>query len=538
MALPFQSIAVSPKQAPGDAHGSAGVAKRRSFFQAWMGIVSFCRKPTKPPGPSRRLDRPRLREDRGVKHFFARTASFAVVFTFACSMSFDLAFGARRTALPASRRAAYAGVAMAALLVASHGKARAQLVNQYLDPNIPGYDNQPGVTVASRAHPEYDAPGIQLGLFKIMPSLDESVGYDDNVTGTPSPHGSVLIDTNAKIESLADFGNGTANASVTVDNQEFPEQSRQSFTDWTAAIGGSHEFGQDTLYFGATHLNEVQTPRDLDAPQLDRAIAYRVDDIRASYNISFGRLQVQPGMDVSWFSYDNGSVLGVPYIQNYRNRIVYEPNVTLGYEFATRRRLVLVVRDADAIYSTTYLGQPRPDFNDISVLAGVDYDVDGATTFRLLAGYERRSFSSQVYRTIQAPILEGSVTWTPTGLTTVTATAARYIEDSAAEATVGYTETALRLNVDHELFRNIVLNANASFYNDDYAQNGGSQQFYTGGVGATWRLNRNIRLSADYTYSSRRTQGGADINAVTPYGGVFGGSYSENVFRLRLRFGL
>jgi hypothetical protein len=428
------------------------------------------------------------------------------------------------------------GVAIA--LVLEHGAARAQLIDQYLDPNVPGYGIEPGVTVAARQHPEYDSSGIRVGAFTLQPTLDEYVGYDDNVTATATAHGSPLIETNARVEAMSAMSDASLGGSLTVDNMEYPSQSAQSYTNWTASFGGSYDFGHDTLYVAASHLNLSQTPGQLDAPQLQGAIAYRVDDGRVSYKWDLSPLTLQPAFDVSYYSYDNGSVLGVPYLQSYRDRIVYQPSLTAGYEFATRRRIVVIIRDAAAQYMNAPPGFPRESFNDASILAGVSYDTDGIVGLRLLGGYEERSFSSSAYRMIQAPIVEAGVTWTPTGLTTVTGTAARYIEDSAAEATVGYTETAFKLAIDHELYRNVILSANGGVYLDDYAQNGGNQQFYTAGVAAVWKLNRTVALGADYTYSSRQTSAAFPFDEAIPNGGVFGESYTASVFRVHLRIAI
>ena len=180
------------------------------------------------------------------------------------------------------------------------------------------------------------------------------------------------------------------------------------------------------------------------------------------------------------------------------------------------------------------------------MLGGVAYDVDGVVGLRLLGGYEERSFAaSSRYRTIQAPILEGSATWTPSELTTVTGSAARYIEDSAAEATVGYTETALKLQLDHEYLRNVILSLHGAFYLDDYQRSasgigGGTQNSLTAGAGASWSLNRNMRLAADYTYSTRNSSAGGNVlpQDFQVSGEVFGSNYSENIFRLTLHLTL
>lgn len=426
-------------------------------------------------------------------------------------------------------------------------QAHAQVIDEYLNAGIPGFDTAAGVTVATRQHPEYDALGIRLGDFIITPVLQESGGYDTNVTGTQNGKGSALIETNASVNAAGGWSDTRFAAGLTVDDVEYPDQSNQGFTNWTTALGGSHDFGRDTLNIGYTHLNLNQTPRDLDVPGLNQTIAYRVDDLRANYHIDLGRFFLQPGIRVSYYSFDNGTVGEQPYLQTYRDRLVFSPELIGSYEFATRRRVVVILRNTQSDFDRSPPGQPRQNFNDTSVLGGVAYDVDGVIGFRLLGGYEERSFAaSNAYHIIQAPILEGSATWTPTGLTTVTGSAARYIEDSAAEATVGYTETALKLQIDHEYLRNVILSLHGAVYLDDYQQSandngGGNQSSITVGGGASWLLNRNMRVAADYTYSTRNSSGGNGSNPsqdLLQNGEVFGSNYSESTFRVTLRFAL
>ena len=177
-----------------------------------------------------------------------------------------------------------------------------------------------------------------------------------------------------------------------------------------------------------------------------------------------------------------------------------------------------------------------------SLLAGVVYAIDGTIQLRLLAGYEARTFSSAAYKTIEAPVVEAAASWTPSGLTTVTASAARYIEDAASEAVVGLTETALRLGVDHEYRRNIVLSASAAWLHDTYQQ-GGQQALYEAVLGATWRLNRTLRLGATYQFYSRQSNAAA-LAALGPLPSAglqrlaYAGTFAEHRLLLQLRLGL
>jgi hypothetical protein len=407
------------------------------------------------------------------------------------------------------------------------------LLDQYIATDIPGIGIEPGVTVLSRQRPEYDPLGINLGEVTIRPELLESVGFDDNVLGQPGHRGSAVIETNARVQALYDHSDTTGFVNLNVDDNRYLQQNSQSYTNWSASVGGTHSFGRDTLSFAYDHLNLNQTTRDLDVPQLNNALAYRVDTVRVDYRTVFSRFFVQPGLTVSNFAYDNGTAAGQPYIQNYRDRVVVQPSVTLGYELLPRENLVLVVRDATGRYSNQIAGMPSRNYNDFAILGGVDFESGGIWRYRLLAGYETRQFSSSQIDTIQAPIVEAEVIWNPTGLTTLTASASRHVEDSAAETTVGYTETAVGLRVDHELRRNVLLRATASYLSDDYSQNQGHQDLYGVGTAATWLLNRNMALIASYDFARRTSNAQGNINDQ-----AFGSSYSESRYLLQVRLAL
>ena len=448
----------------------------------------------------------------------------------------------------------------AALIVASvcgvPGMASAQqLLDQYLAQDLPGVGLDPGVTVKSRLRPEYDAPGIQYGEITVRPELSETIGLDDNVLALPSHRASALIETNAQVRATYDHSDTSGFANVSVDNNRYPEQNQQSYTNWTAAIGGSHQFGRDTLNVNYEHLNLNETVRDLDVPQLDHALPYQVDTLRLNYRAFFSQLFVEPNVAVSDYNLTNGSVAGTPYIQTDQDRVVVEPGLTFGYELAPRRDIVLVLHDAVASYRNRLATEPSRDFNDISALTGLDFE-EGIFRYRLLAGYEARTFTSAQYKVIANPIAEATVIWNPTGRTTLTGQVYRHIQNSADETTTAFTETSVSLQVDHELRPNVLLNANGRYLRDDYsagqgsllnsnvlnglgtAQNGqgGSQEFFTLGSSATWLINRNVRMVGSYEFDRRNTGGGIQLGVVN--GQRIGAGYSEDRVLLTFRFAL
>lgn len=429
-----------------------------------------------------------------------------------------------------------------ALVVAPTGAARAQLLDQLFSPGAPGYQIEPGVTVLTRERPDFDFPGIRTGGFLTHPQVTESFGYDDNVTGTRRARGSALVETRLNLQTASDLPRYGVTAGITVDDYRYLDQPRQSLTNWIASLGGTYDLGRDKASLNYYHSNLNQSPRDLDTPLLDRPIAYRVDSLIGTYQVPINRLSLRPELTLSRFDFDNGTVAGQPYLQKFRNRNVITPGLVVSYELAPRRSIVVVARNSTANYTNRVVDTPKRDYNNSSLLAGLDYDGGGLWRYRVLAGYEVRTFSSNAIKTLQAPVVEATAIYTPTGLTTLIGTVARRIQDSADETTVGYTETAINLSVDHEYLRNVLLRAQGGVYLDSYNKNQGSQTLYSAGVGATWLLNRNVRLAATYDFTTRQsdssTTASLGVGGGTGQSFVFGSGFSESRYLLQLVLGL
>ncbi len=434
----------------------------------------------------------------------------------------------------AASRVAFVVPVATLLLAGLPTPAWAQRIDEYLNIAIPGYDVQPGVTVTSRLRPEYEYPGLRLGGFIFHSELTESAGYDSNVAATQPSQGSPFLDTSATVNANSDWGGDSLSASVSVDNSLYTALPRQDHTDWSAAMSGSHDFGLDALYLGYAHFNLNQTPGDLGVPALDSPIPYRVDTVRMSYRAQFGLSSLIPALEVTNYSYDNGTVQGVPYNQTFRNRVVITPSVLGNYALDSLRSIVMVARYSNANYTDAQPGQPSLNFNDVALLGGINYDTGSLVRLRLLVGFESRFFESSAYKTINAPIVEGSAVWTPTGLTTVTARLSRFIVDSTSENSSGYTQTGFSLAVDHEYLPNVLLNGSVGAFADSYA-GGGNQSYVTAGTGVTWLLTQHLRLGLRYDFTARIS--GSSSSIVGFNGTIYGNSYSDNRIMLQLKIG-
>ena len=415
---------------------------------------------------------------------------------------------ARRGTLAA--RAARLALGFAAALPLAP-PARAQLIDRYFPAGLPGYGAAPGVTVQSRAREAYDPAGVRLGGVVVRPTLSTALGTTSNATGQPGGRGSAVAQTSGSLLAGTDWGRHAIGGYLSFDDQRVLSATAQSATAWTAALGGTMEIGRDQLVLGAAHLDLFQTARALNGLAIDRPGRFRVNNARASYTWRSGRLSVAPGLSLSDTTYDDVFVGGRRVVQRYRDRLATEGNVTTRWQLAPLRDLVLDLRAVSFSHARREPGQPSRDATAIAVLGGIDYATDAVWRVRALAGVQHRIFADPTLRPVTGPMAEASAIWSPSGLTTVTATLSRRTEDAAELSAVTYAFTGGRLAVDHELQRNVLLSASADLQRADTQQRRGHETLLGLGLGATWLINRQLRAAATWDWTTRRRSDGATV---------------------------
>ncbi len=418
------------------------------------------------------------------------------------------------------------GLASILLLAGTAGAARAQPLSGYFADGVPGFGAMPGVTVLSRARPDYQPPGIAAGDFLVAPSFEEGVGYDSNVLGGPGSPGSWTLGTHPSLRVSSDWSRDAVAGVLGVDDTRYLDAPRQSRTDATMMVGGTKLIGRDTLTVAFAYLDLHEDRSAIDALPSDTPVAFSLTDARIGYTLALDRLSLTPNLEVSGYRYENTTIMGAPASQSYRNRDVLAGGVTARYALMERRDLLLVLRGTGTNYLTQQAGQPTRNSTGALVLVGLADDGDAVWRYRLLFGWEERHFTASAYRAHDAPVAEAEAIWSPSGMTTVTGRLSRSIEDAAQEGVSGYTYTVGRLTVDHEYRRDILFQATGGVQRADFLQGGGRQTALLFGLGATWLVDQRMRVSATYSFDDQ--QGGGTGTA---------GAFGRSLGLLSMRYG-
>jgi hypothetical protein len=428
-----------------------------------------------------------------------------------------------------ARSSLLCGFLACVLVVCLAGQALAELLSVYFPDGVPGYDKQNGVTVETRLHPELMPLGVREESFVFLPQLDVGTGYSGNAQPGSRRRGSWEVLTAPSLTVASDWARDAIGAAFSVHDTRYLDAPVQNRTDTAASLGGRIDIGGDTLTLAAAHISQHEDRSQLDAIASDRPIAFQIDDLRASYLRTAGRWSIEPALQVTNFTYDGTTVGGQPAAQSYRDRIMVQGAMTLRYEFAPLRNLVVVVRALGQDYMRTPFGQPSPDSVGYQMLAGIDYDDNSVWRWRLLAGGEVRHFASASYPQQNALIAEAGVGWAPSGMTTVNATISRETEDAAQEGVSGLIYSAARITIDHEYLRDLLFKASVGLQRAEFFQ-GGRQTGTDAAIGLTWVINRSARLS--FTYDQ------TDLHGSHTAAQALGTGYSRGLGLITLRLGL
>lgn len=366
--------------------------------------------------------------------------------------------------------------------------------------------------------------GLRYGPLSIQAGGAEAIGYTTNADLNTGGHSSVSINTEGHLSAVAELGQkDQAHAEINVSDTRYPSRTVQNRTTWTATVGGTRHLGHDELGIEFTHLSLVQMPTDSGAIVARGPIPYTVEDGRVSYLVqSHGRLGLRPEIIVQRYGFGMPDfyVPGTKFLdQSYRDRVIVTEGLTAQYDALSNSHWLIVAQGTQIRYTTKQDFAVR-DSNGFAVLGGYSYDEPGMYKFRVVGGYQVRDYAAQIYNRITSPIVDATFQWEPTRLTTVALSLTRGIEDSAFENIVGFVNTAAKLDVTHELMRNVTLMAHATVTSATYAgtpsaldgtplaQQAHDQNMYGFGIGAQVFLNRHLSLNLSYDYSSESLYSG------------------------------
>ncbi|QCQ99551.1 outer membrane beta-barrel protein [Brevundimonas sp. SGAir0440] len=399
-----------------------------------------------------------------------------------------------------------------ALMLFGATDASAQALRSPQDAQIDLFVRNHAVAVRDRPQPAYDPLGIRAGGFTAFPRLQSGVVHDDNVFAAEDnrqPATTLRVTPEVLIRSNWSRHALETHARAEIDrNLDFDSENT---TDWSLGGAGRLDIvrGVDiNLAADYAHDHEARTAAGA-GPVARRPITFDLASASLAATRTRGRLRLSAKAAVLRYDYRDGlSDAGAVIEQDDRDRTVARLTGRVDHALSPATALFVQVARDDRDYRTV-AGSPERSSSGHEALAGVDFELSALIRGEVAAGYIRQDFQDTAYGDLDGFSGRARLSWFPTQLTTLTATAARSVEDTGVIGSAGALRTDLSISMDHELLRNLILTAETAWSEDDYNGLDRTDTRLAASFSAIYRLDRRYGLTAGLTYLDQSLSGAA-----------------------------
>jgi len=420
-----------------------------------------------------------------------------------------------------------------------HGAERAGLPGgpPAIDPALtppPTIAATPTIPAKRRPVPEdkpFDPVGIMLGDVKLLPTIEEDVGYASNPALLPSPaKGSAYETTQAGLSVQSDWARNELRGSFTGGYADYFRVPEANGPNGAGTLDGRLDVSRDlSLDAEGRFTVAAQTPGSVTLPT-GVALSTKELPLVETFGTSLGGIQKFGDLALSL----HGTLDRVAYQNATLSDGTIDDLASDDYnDWGLRARAAYQISPIITPFVETVIDTRRYDSaidasgyarssNGALGRAGATLALTGQLTGDASLGYGERQYQDARLPDLRAPLVDASLVWSATPLTTVTLKASTSLFDTTNPGDSGAVARDYTIDVSHALLRNLTLGASAGYLTDVYAGAPLHDQTTSFGVHADYNVTRDIVLRA----SASRAQ----YVSSAP-----GTNYNNNVFMLGLR---
>lgn len=349
--------------------------------------------------------------------------------------------------------------------------------------------------------------GIRAGNYVILPSLEETLIYDDNIFRSDANRVSDFRnELTPEVHFQSHLPRHLLDLSLAGKIVSYFENSDQDYANLRANLQSALHFDHaHTLSLSALSAIEHEERGELLTP-LTAAEPVELYHNRAALGLTrdVGRLYgTISGSFERWDYTDTKSISGTMLDLDARDTDQWVAQIKLGYRISPGYEIVAKVR------GLRELNRGNEDFDRDAVgyeaLAGVAFETNPLLRWRLLGGYGVRDFDQSNLDTVASTLVEGRMQWLPTQTITVYTDLSHEIVSANGPEDNGRVETALRGKVEYELYHNLLLTADLEIKEADFIGSDRRDREYSGRIGLDYFPNKNLVLSVGYEHAIRES---------------------------------
>ncbi|MDQ0446872.1 outer membrane beta-barrel protein [Methylobacterium aerolatum] len=371
----------------------------------------------------------------------------------------------------------------------------------------PGFILGTDVSRPIPADPAYAPIGFKLGSFTVLPSFTQGIGYDSNPDQTTRQFakGSVAFRTEATVDFRSDWSSSSLDGSLRGAYFETPQNEMASRPSADGIVNLRIDATRD-LQFTAQGRAILDTQRT-SSPNLQAVTATGRPQIAlyggtVGATQSFNRLSVTVAGSVDRSEFEdarlsNGSVIR----QSDRNLNQYALRLRTAYEVTPDfAPFVDVIADTRVYDQRVDIFGVRRDSDGLSLLGGARVGFGRTLTGEVSAGVQHRDYVDRTLRNIDAPLINATLSWAATPLTTIRLNAATGVTETTIPGSSGVLTQVGTLEVQHDLFRNLSIVLGGSVLHNEYKNSPIREDGFSTTARLDYRFTRWLTLRAAYIF--------------------------------------
>lgn len=384
------------------------------------------------------------------------------------------------------------------------------------------FAREENIGVLQRPRPDYDPIGIPLGSFLLFPKLTVSAQYDDNIFATQSGDVSdAIFGITPELNLNSQWTNDELNLFALGDFSEYASDGDQNTTDYSAGFNGKADIRESATVDGGFEFDRSTLPRTSELAFLRTLEPESYDHTRGYADAiqTFDWLRLTAGFSRDSYDYTNGvTQTGAPISLQYLNLIQY--GATLRADYAIDPNAAVFVSGTRIWKDYGLTRQFNHDATGYEATTGLNFQITSLIDGEVGAGYMTESYAHLSNESVGRYSIHALVNWYPTQLTTVVLQANRSVEQSGVPISPSYIDTTERIEVDHELRRNVILSIFGQHLDAAYQGINRDDHVWTMGASATYLVNRSVGLKLAFARDSQVSTGAQrfinfDVDQVT-----------------------
>ena len=390
--------------------------------------------------------------------------------------------------------------------------ATAQTYGPLLETEIPlAVPSVRNKTVVERPHPELATQGIGAGAFRLYPEISVEPGFSSNVLGSnTSSRSDVFITAQPKLRAESQWSRHALNLSADLVVKRYATVSAKNEDGLRLRADGRLDLHGDSnivAAFGFERTFEEQYTGSFPVNGgASIAVRHPVASVRGTFVANRLRLIASAAYD--GFNYSDTTTLsGAPLDQDYRDRKVHRLSGRGEYLFAADSAVFLQATHRSTGYDDRSSVLTDRSSKEVRVVAGLVTDVTPIIRAALGVGYADRRYGQPGIRPVRDVVADLRVDYNVTQLSTFSLVGSRGIEEAIVPNAAGYVASKIGLRVDHELLRNLMVNAGVDYQRDDFKGIARLDRLVRISAGAAYTMSRNVVITPALDYVRRRSNG-------------------------------